>query len=66
VTLFELLYWIVPLSLGFATGYLLTCGVDSRLLRIGVGIVVAIISQAIFLQFLIRMRKRWEKSEPTE
>jgi hypothetical protein len=64
VTLIELLYWLAPLSIGFAIGFWLADGVSSVPLRIGAGVAGAVISQALFLFWLRWLEKRWEKAEP--
>jgi len=64
LTLIELLYWVLPLSVGFTVGFWLAGGVDSTPLRIGAGVIGAFISQGLFLLWLRWLRKRWEKADP--
>ena len=61
MNIFELLYWVVPLSAGFVGGWLLAAGVDSPLLRIGAGVVGAVLAEAVFQVFLLWVRRRSER-----
>jgi hypothetical protein len=66
MNIFELLDWVIPISVGFASGYQLARDTDSILLRIAAGVVVALVTQAAFLVFLVWIQKRKEKSELSE
>ena len=65
MTLIELLYWIIPLSVGFAVGFWVAGAMNSIPLRIGVGVVGAVSSEGLFLLWLLWLRKRWEKDDPS-